>query len=88
MMRALLWSLAVGATVQTLAFALTLAYRGHGWLGAWGLGAVARLMALVGYAFLADRVLGLAPAPALLTLAVFFAVTTMIEPILLQRVSR
>ncbi len=55
---------------------------------AWGLGALLRLIVLVAYAFVADRVLGIPLAPALLSLAAFFFVTTLIESLLLQRVNK
>ncbi|MGI8548716.1 MAG: hypothetical protein ACR2M1_15535 [Gemmatimonadaceae bacterium] len=53
------------------------------WLTGWGLGALLRLIVLVAYAFVADRVLGIPLAPALVSLAAFFFVTTLIESLLL-----
>ncbi len=75
--------------VQAIAFGLGRTSSRHGsWLTAWGLGALLRLVVLVLYAFAADRVLGLDLASALLSLAAFFFVTTLIESFLVQRVSK
>lgn len=74
--------------MQSVAFALGRTVGRRNGLTAWGLGAVLRLVVLVGYAFFADRVLGLPLAPALLSLAAFFFATTMIESLLLQRVPK
>lgn len=83
-MRALLWSLGVGIAVQLVAWALWRVLRDRGWTVAWGVGALLRFVALVIYAFVADRVLGLPIAPALLSLAAFFFVTTLIESIVFR----
>jgi hypothetical protein len=82
--RALLWSLGVGIAVQLVAWATWRALRGRGWVFAWGIGALLRFVALVIYAFVAGTVLGLPLAPALLSLAAFFFVTTLIESIVFR----
>lgn len=74
--------------MQGMAFALARYFRRRSMLSAWGLGALMRLVVLIAYAFFADRVLGLPLAPALLSLAAFFFVTTLIESLLIQRVQR
>ncbi len=77
--------------MQLVAFGVFRAFGGSrspGSLTGWGLGALLRLIALVVYGFVADRVLGLPLAPALLSLAAFFFITTLIESLLLQRVHR
>lgn len=83
-MRALVWSLAVGVAVQLVAWAIWRVLRDRGGMVAWGVGALLRFVALVIYAFVADRVLGLPIAPALLSLAAFFFVTTLIESIVFR----
>lgn len=88
MARALVWSLGVGVVVQGIAFGLARILGNRRLLTAWGVGAFLRLVVLVGYAFFADRVLGLPLAAALLSLAAFFFVTTLIESLLLQRVPK
>ncbi|MGI9089467.1 MAG: hypothetical protein ACR2GG_00020 [Gemmatimonadaceae bacterium] len=80
--------MAVGVIVQGAAFGLARTLRRGSWITAWGLGALLRLLVLVAYAFVADRVLGLPLAPALLSLAAFFFVTTLMESFLLQRVPK
>lgn len=74
--------------MQGVAFGLVRILGRRSWLTAWGLGALLRLVVLVGYAFFADRILGLPLAPALLSLAAFFFVTTLIESLLSQRVPK
>ncbi len=74
--------------VQGVAFGVGRMLRRGSWITAWGLGALLRLIVLVAYAFVADRVLGIPLAPALLSLAAFFFVTTLIESLLLQRVHK
>jgi hypothetical protein len=44
-----------------------------------------RFLTLFIYALLAVKVLGLAPVPALLSLAVFFFLSTLLEPLFLRR---
>jgi hypothetical protein len=74
----------VALAVQVVAFlvARALAAR-HLWV-AWGAGSLLRLVALVAYAFLAVKVLALPMVPAVLGMAVFLFVTTLIEPLLLR----
>jgi hypothetical protein len=53
----------------------------------WSAGAVTRFLALIFYGLIATKVLGLPAAPALLSLATFFFVTMLIEPLLLKNAS-
>lgn len=50
----------------------------------WGLGALVRVLTLVIYAVLTVKVLALPAAAALLSMAAFFFLTTLIEPLLLK----
>jgi len=50
----------------------------------WGMGMLIRFIVLAIYAFLGARVLGLPIAAALVSLAAFFFVSTLLEPVLLK----
>jgi len=84
MTRALLWSLGVGLVVQALAFGIVFAVRRTHLFAGWGVGTLLRLVALAVYGWAARDILGLPLAPALLSLAGFFFVTTLLEPLLLR----
>lgn len=73
--------------VQSFAFAVVLLVAGTGTnvFPAWGLGMLLRLAALAVMGFWLVRALGLRAEPALLSLATFFFVTTLVEPLLLRR---
>jgi hypothetical protein len=53
----------------------------------WSAGAVTRFLSLIFYGLIATRVLDLPAAAALLSLATFFFVTMLIEPLLLKNAS-
>lgn len=53
----------------------------------WSAGAVTRFLALIFYGLIATRILDLPAAAALLSLATFFFVTMLIEPLLLKNAS-
>lgn len=77
--RAVLTSAAVALVVQALTFLAARAAAPGRVLAVWVGGAAARLVTLVLYALVALRPLGLPAAPALLSLATFFFVTTLAE---------
>ena len=82
--RAVLASALVAVVVQLLAFLiLRLAKRSNPVVG-WGLGALLRMGVLVVYALVVVGALGLASAPALLSLATFFFLSSLVEPLLLN----
>lgn len=82
--RAIWTSAAVAVAVQLVAFvALRLASRDQLFV-AWGLGAVVRLLVLAAYGLVVARALGLPPGAALISLAAFFFVSTVVEPLLLK----
>ena len=82
--RAILISAALAWAVQLFSYAvLQLAGRSKV-MAAWGLGVVMRLSLLLLYAFVGVRMLGLPAAPALLSLATFLFVSTLIESRLLS----
>jgi hypothetical protein len=77
-------SAAVALVVQLLGFAvLRLTARQHR-IAAWGLGSLLRFLVLGVYALVIVKALGLAAAPALLSLAMFFFLSTLVEPLLLN----
>lgn len=51
----------------------------------WGLGAVIRLLTLLFYGLVATRIMGLPASAALVSLATFFFVTMIAEPLLLNK---
>jgi len=85
--RAIEVSAVIAFAVQSFAFAVVLLVAGAGTnvFPAWGLGMLLRLAALAVMGFWLVRALGLRAEPALLSLATFFFVTTLVEPLLLKR---
>jgi len=78
-------SAVVAAVVQIGAFAVTTLMAPRNVMAAWGAGSLVRLLALIVYALLATKVLGLAATPALISLAAFFFLSTLLEPVFLRR---
>jgi len=80
-------SAVIAFAVQVFAFAVVLVVAGAGTnvFPAWGLGMLLRLAALAVMGFWAVRALGLRAEPALISLATFFFVTTLVEPLALRR---
>ncbi len=83
--RAILTSAAVAIVVQLVAFVIArrAAARSNAIAG-WGPGALLRMVILAVYALVVVQALGLAAMPALISLAVFFFVSTLVEPLLLN----
>ena len=79
--RASAW-LAVGVQIATFAIARLVTRQNI--MAGWGLGVVLRFAALAMWAFLGIKALGLAGSPALLSLVIFFFVSTLIEPLFLN----
>ncbi len=75
----------VGIVVQLAAFALTSALARRHLVAGWALGSLLRFVTLVVYALLALQVLALPPVAALVSLAVFLFISTLIEPLFLRR---
>ena len=78
-------SATVAIVVQIVAFAATRSMAAKNIIAAWGMGALARMLALFVYALLAVKVFGLPAAPALISLAVFLFLSTLLEPLFLRR---
>ena len=76
---AVLVSAVVAFGVQVAAFAAVRAAGRDRLLAAWGAAGGVRLLVLIVYGLVAVRQYGLAPEPALLSLATFLFVTTLVE---------
>ena len=84
-MSAIALSACVAAVVQIAAFAVTRSMMPRNVMAGWGAGSLVRLFTLVIYGLLAVTVLRLAPAPALISMAVFFFLSMLLEPLFLRR---
>ena len=78
-------SATVAIVVQIAAFAVTARMAPTNVIAAWGAGALARMLTLFVYALLAVKVFGLPAVPALISLAVFLFLSTLLEPLFLRR---
>ena len=74
----------IAAGVQLFAFAIARLTMRTNVIAGWGLGALLRMAALAVYAVVFIKLLGLASGAALISLATFFFLTTLIEPLLLK----
>ena len=81
---AVLVSAAVALVVQLFGFMMLQLAKKASPIAAWGLAALLRMGVLVVYALVVVKAYGLAPAPALLSLAAFFFLSTLVEPLLLN----
>lgn len=78
--RAIIVSAAIAWVVQMMAFVIALRLRGWNVIAAWTLGMLLRLGALMVYGLVGVRALSLAPDAALVSMAVFFFLSTLTEP--------
>src|SRR5205085_36118 len=78
--RAIWTSIGVGLLVQVMALLLARSFGRERMLIGWGIGAVLRLVVLLAYGWAMVPMLGLPLAPAMLSLAAVFFVTTLVEP--------
>ena len=74
----------VAVCVQVVTFVIARLVAQQQVMAGWGLGVVLRFAAVAVWAFLGIKALGLAPVPALLSLVIFFFVSTVLEPIFLN----
>ena len=83
--RAIVTSAAIALVVQLVAFLIArrAAARSSAIAG-WGIGSLLRMAILAVYALVVVQALGLLAMPALISLAVFFFVSTLVEPLLLN----
>jgi hypothetical protein len=82
--RAVWTSACIAVVVQAVGFGFAWSLRKDNVMLGWGAGMLLRFISLAIYALVVVRALGLSLAPALLSLAGFFFVTTLVEPILLK----
>jgi hypothetical protein len=81
---AILVSAGVAFGVQLVTFALLRTAARESVIAAWGTGAALRFLVLAVYGLVVVRALGLDMAAALLSLAAFFFISTLVEPLLLK----
>jgi ABC-type uncharacterized transport system permease subunit len=82
--RAVGYSAALALVVQAIAFRMTWRAAPEKLMSRWGMAALVRFLTLVVYALVLLKPLGLAPVPALISLAAFYFVTTVLESLLLK----
>jgi hypothetical protein len=82
--RAVWISAAVAFSVQVIAFAIVKLSAKTNVMAGWGVGAILRFLVLGVYALVFVKALGLPSAAALISLVVFFFLSTLIEPLLLK----
>ena len=82
--RAVWTSAAVAFSVQVIAFAIVKLSAKTNVIAGWGIGAILRFVVLGVYALVFVNAWGLPSAAALVSLVVFFFVSTLIEPLLLK----
>ena len=81
--RAVIVSGGVAFTVQLLTFGIAQAVARTNLLAGWGMGMIVRLLTLIFHGFLGVPFLGLPMGAALVSLAAFFFLSTLIEPFFL-----
>ncbi|MEP6833541.1 MAG: hypothetical protein ABJB74_09110 [Gemmatimonas sp.] len=70
--------------VQILTFSICRLVAQQNLIAGWGIGTLLRFATVGVWAFLGIKALGLAPSPALISLATFFFISTLIEPFFLN----
>jgi hypothetical protein len=77
-------SAVVAIVVQVVTFAAVKGVGTRNMVAGWGAGALIRLLTLFVYGLAAVKMLGLPPVAALISIATFFFLTTLIEPLFLK----
>lgn len=83
--RAIWTSVGVAVVVQVVALLVGRSFGKDRVLLGWGMGALLRILTVLVYGFAIIPTLGLAMAPALLSLVLILFVTTLFEPFLLTK---
>jgi hypothetical protein len=81
---AILVSAMIAWIVQLASFTIARSWAVTNVIAGWGLGMLIRFFVLAIYALIGVKLLGIALTPALVSLAVFFFVSTLAEPVLLK----
>lgn len=81
---AIVVSAIVAYVVQLCAFLIARAWAATNVIAGWGMGMLLRFAALALYALIGVKVLGVPATSALVSLAAFFFVSTLLEPVLLK----
>jgi hypothetical protein len=74
----------LAVVVQTFTFAIARLVAREQVIAGWGLGVILRFASVAFWAFLGIEALGLAASPALLSLVVFYFLSTLVEPLFLN----
>lgn len=74
----------IAYVVQLVSFAIARRWAATNVIAGWGLGMLIRFFVLAIYALIGVKALGLQLTPALVSLAAFFFVSTLAEPVLLK----
>jgi hypothetical protein len=81
---AIVVSAVIAYVVQLASFMIARAWAATNVVAGWGLGMLIRFFVLAMYALIGVKALGLQMTPALVSLAAFFFVSTLAEPVLLK----
>ena len=82
--RAVAMGAGVAFVVQLAAFGVALSFARTNIMAGWGLGVVVRVLALAAYAWVGVPTLGLPMSAALVSVALYFFVSTLVEPFFLK----
>ena len=82
--RAVWISAYLAMAVQTMTFAIARLVSRENVMAGWGLGVVLRFATVGAWALLGIKALGLLSGPALLSLVIFYFVSTLVEPLFLN----
>jgi hypothetical protein len=82
--QAVWFSAGIALAIQVVGFFFIRIFMPANMIAGWGAGMLLRFVTLVLHALVGIKVMGYPPAPALLSLAAFFFVSTLIEPVFLK----
>lgn len=82
--QAVWFSAGIALGIQIIGFVFVRVIVPQHMIAGWGAGMLLRFLTLVLHALIGTRLMGYPPAPALLSLAAFFFVSTLIEPVFLK----
>jgi hypothetical protein len=81
---AIRWSALIVVVVQMVAFLVVKRLGLRNFMAAVGIGAILRIFTLIGYAAVIGTVLKLPPTAALISMALFFFLSSLVEPFVLR----